>query len=170
MDESSSSASSSPSKLPRILLGTVVIAATAYAVVLGAGAEIPKHLPGIALESPSLYREQIGLAHLLGFYAAIILIALALDGRVLVKFGKGGAEFGPVVGEVDAQRDAIVELKVSAREAMDTAESSGDLSEATALAFADKAKSDARQIAELERRIAALEDCEGEGELAGGRA
>jgi len=155
------------------VLAGLVIAATAYAVVLALNAEIPRQLPGIALGSTDLYRQELGLAHMIGFYIVILLIALAADGKGLVKFGKDGAEFGDVIGQkVEAQSDASEGIAASLHEQERVGAGNAKAIEAVRQAFREKARADKQQIAELtakvqnleeegrsyERRIAALEE------------
>lgn len=142
-----------PERLPRVLLAGAVFAAIVCSVVIALGADIPKRLPGIALQSPNLYREELGLAHLIGFYFAILIVALALYGKGLVKFGKDGAEVGDVIGQVDAQGDAARNLSTVVREEQRIRRANTRGLEAVGQAFVEKARDDERRFAALEREL-----------------
>jgi hypothetical protein len=145
--------SSGPSRsesLAKAALGATVFAATVYAGVIALSAEVPEKLPAPALQSPDLYRVEIGVGCLVGFYFAILIVTLALRGTGLVKFGKDGAEVGEVIEQVDAQEDAVKNLTDTMHREQEIRESTANGLEAVRQALTEKAS-------EYERRLKALE-------------
>jgi hypothetical protein len=144
-------------RLIRALLAGAVIIATVVAVVLALTAEVPDVLPGIALGSQSLYREELGVAHLLGFYLVILLVALAAHGKVPVKFGKDGAEFGDIGRKLDAQDEWGEGLAEALNEVERMARGNRRAVEAVWRALADIAREDAVRLEALEKRLERFE-------------
>jgi hypothetical protein len=141
----------------RLVLVVAVAAATAFAALLGLTAGIPEKLPGIALESPSVYRVEVGFLCLAAFYVAILLIALAAYGKGIVKFGKDGAEAGEVITrKVDAQGSAGEEVIKALRQQERITGSNTEAIEAVRQAFNYKEEADRRRFKEIEQELREL--------------
>lgn len=93
------------------VFGAGVIAVVVGAVVFALLIDVPADIPGIAMNSPAIFRlEAAGIAAIIA-YVLLLAIVLAFNERGFVKVGPGGAESGKLVDE--DQTKALRELEAS---------------------------------------------------------
>lgn len=90
------------SRVERALVRAIVAIALAVAVIAFAFAPVPKSLPAVALEQPSIYRLEVAL---LAFYGGLLFATPAasglMRGRLPIEISTRGARFAEEANHSD---------------------------------------------------------------------